>query len=203
MLGVPLMTSPGDYTVEISLTNESGEERTAVVQVTVEPFATPAAITAAIPVVLLDGFQLGSCPIPVALSNTFGNLQTYLSGAPNNISPIYFFGSSEEIVGGLPTVLIGAKEIAQPEVLVGTKVLTATEQQPAGFPEDQGAALTSHTTGFLGTDVVQSLGHIDDDVKAVEDMQRLGAVFAHQLQIGFQRGSERKQGWSTPEPRSR
>jgi len=39
----------------------------------------------------LDGFQLGSCPIPVASSNTFGNLQTYLSGAPNNISPIYFF----------------------------------------------------------------------------------------------------------------
>ena len=80
---------------------------------------------------------------------------------------------------------IVAKEIAQPEVLVGAKVLTATEQQPAGFPEDRGAALTSHAAGFLGTDVVQCLVHIGDDVKAVEDMQRLGAVFMDQLQIGF------------------
>jgi len=80
---------------------------------------------------------------------------------------------------------IVAKEIAQPEVLVGAKVLTATEQQPAGFPEDWGAALTSHAAGFFGTDVVQCLVHIGDDVKAVEDMQRLGAVFTDQLQIGF------------------
>ena len=97
MLGVPLMTSPGNYTVEISLTNESGEERTAIVQVTAEPFANPAATTAAIPVVLLGGFQLGSCPIPVASSNTFGNLQTYLSGAPNNISPIYFLNTAQNV----------------------------------------------------------------------------------------------------------
>ena len=46
-------------------------------------------------------------------------------------------------------------------------------------------ALTSHAAGFLGTDVVQCLIHVGDDVKAVEDMQRLGAVFADQLQIGF------------------
>jgi uncharacterized protein (TIGR03437 family) len=96
MLGIPLMTSPGDYAVEISLTSESGEGRTAVVQVTVEPFATPAATASTVPVVLLDGFQLGSCPIPVASTNTFGNLQTYLSGAPNNISPIYFFENCTE-----------------------------------------------------------------------------------------------------------
>src|SRR5581483_8991709 len=32
---------------------------------------------------------------------------------------------------------IVAEEIAQPEVLGGAKVLTATEQQPAGFPEDR------------------------------------------------------------------
>src|SRR5262249_47599306 len=97
---------------------------------------------------------------------------------------------------------IVAKEIAQPEVLVGAKVLTTAEQQPAGFPEDGGAALTSHAAGFLGTDVVQCLVHIGSDVKAVKDMQRLGAVFADQLQIGFPhvgtsristRSSERKQ----------
>ena len=30
--------------------------------------------------------------------------------------------------------------------------------------------------GFLGTDLVQRLVHVGDDVEAVEDMQRLGAV---------------------------
>ena len=41
---------------------------------------------------------------------------------------------------GVDGLEIVTKEIAQPEVLVGAKVLTATEQQPAGFPEDRGAA---------------------------------------------------------------
>ena len=59
------------------------------------------------------------------------------------------------------------------------------EQQPTGFPEDRGAALAFHPAGFLGTDVVQCLVHIGDDVKAVEDMQGLGAVFADEFQIGF------------------
>src|ERR1017187_5115520 len=47
------------------------------------------------------------------------------------------------------------EEIAQPEVLAGAEVLAATEQQPAGFPEDRSAALTFHAAGFLGTDVVR------------------------------------------------
>ena len=32
---------------------------------------------------------------------------------------------------------------------------------------------------------VERLVHIGDDVEAVEDMQRLGAVFADEFQIGF------------------
>ena len=40
-----------------------------------------------------------------------------------------------------------------------------------------------HAAGFLGTDVVECLVHIGDDVEAVEDMQRLGAVFADELQM--------------------
>jgi hypothetical protein len=40
LLGVPLTTKPGDYSVGISFVNEAGEERTATLQVTVEPFAT-------------------------------------------------------------------------------------------------------------------------------------------------------------------
>jgi len=37
----------------------------------------------------------------------------------------------------------------------------------------------------LVSSAVQCLVHIGDDVKAVEDMQSLGAVFTDQLQIGF------------------
>jgi hypothetical protein len=77
-----------------------------------------------------------------------------------------------------------AEEIAQLEVLVGAEILAAAEQWPTGFPEDRGAALAFHPAGFLGTDVVQCLVHIGDDVKAVEDMQGLGAVFADEFQIG-------------------
>ena len=76
-----------------------------------------------------------------------------------------------------------AEEIAQPEVLVGAEILAAAEQQPTGFPEDWSAALTFHAAGLLGTDVVQCLVHIGDDVEAVEDMQGLGAVFADELKM--------------------
>jgi hypothetical protein len=42
-----------------------------------------------------------------------------------------------------------------------------------------------HEAGFLGTNVVECLVHIGDDVEAIEDMQGLGAVFADERQIGF------------------
>src|SRR5258708_34433508 len=59
-------------------------------------------------------------------------------------------------------------------------------EEPAwGFLENWGAAVALHAVGCLGTDVVECLVHIGDDVEAVEDMQRLGAVFADELQIGF------------------
>lgn len=96
LLGVPFSAEPGQYSVEISLTGESGEERTATIGLTVDPFATPAVTSSTPPVVLLDGFQLGSCPMPVNSSNTFGNLQSLLAGPPNNIAPIYFFENCTE-----------------------------------------------------------------------------------------------------------
>src|SRR5258708_6824228 len=59
-------------------------------------------------------------------------------------------------------------------------------EEPAwGFLENWGAAVALHAVGCLGTDVVECLVHIGDDVEAVEDMQGLGAVFADELQIGF------------------
>jgi len=86
---------------------------------------------------------------------------------------------------GPDSLEVVAQEIAQPEVLVGAETLATSEQQPAGFPEYRSTALTLHAAGLLRTDVVQSLVHVGDDVEAVKDMQRLGAVFADEFQIGF------------------
>src|SRR2546428_13140381 len=70
-----------------------------------------------------------------------------------------------------------AEQIAQAEVLVVAEILAAAEQQPTGLLEDRGAALAFHAAGFLGTDGVQCLVHIGDDVEAVEGMKGLRAVF--------------------------
>src|ERR1700730_14485482 len=78
-----------------------------------------------------------------------------------------------------------AEQIAQAEVLVVAEILAAAKQQPAGLLEDRGAALAFHAASFLGTDVIERLVHIGDDVEAVEDMQRLGAVFADEFHVGF------------------
>src|SRR5690349_20013304 len=80
-------------------------------------------------------------------------------------------------------VQVEAKQIAEPEILYHAEVLAATEQQPAGLPEHNIAALPFQTTCFLGTDVIQGLVHIGDDMKAVEDVQSLGTVFANELQM--------------------
>jgi uncharacterized protein (TIGR03437 family) len=96
LLGVPFSTEPGQYSVEISFTSQSGDQRTATIELTVDPFAIPAVTSSTPPVVLLDGFQLASCPMPVNSSNTFGNLQSLLAGPPNNIAPIYFFENCTE-----------------------------------------------------------------------------------------------------------
>jgi len=78
-----------------------------------------------------------------------------------------------------------AEQIAQAEVQVAAEILVAAKQQPAGLLEDRGAALAFHAAGFLGTDVVERLVHIGDDVVALEDRQPLGAVFADEFRIGF------------------
>ena len=99
LLGVPLTTEPGDYTTSISFTNDTGEERTATLQLTVVPFAAPAAASAIPPVVLLDGFQLaltGSCPMSNDSTGTFDNLESYLQGSPNNVPTVYFFENCTE-----------------------------------------------------------------------------------------------------------
>jgi uncharacterized protein (TIGR03437 family) len=96
LLGIPLTTEPGDYLVEVSLSGEN-EERSATLQVHVEPLSTPTANSSEPPFVLLDGFQLSasSCPMSSNSSGNFGNLQAYLQGSPNNV-PGFFFENCTE-----------------------------------------------------------------------------------------------------------
>jgi uncharacterized protein (TIGR03437 family) len=102
LIGVPLTAAPGDYAVELSFGNDAGEERTATIQLKVEPFAQPSPVSTTPPVVLLDGFQLpglsGPCPMSSDSSGTFGNLRNYLIGAPSlaPIENIYFFENCTE-----------------------------------------------------------------------------------------------------------
>ncbi len=99
LLGVPLTTEPGDYSVDVSFVSEAGEERTGTIRVMVEPFATPAAASSTTPVVLLDGFQASlssSCPMSSDSSGTFGYLKTYLGGSPNFNPNVYFFENCKE-----------------------------------------------------------------------------------------------------------
>src|SRR5579871_4168806 len=51
LLGVPLTVEPGEYSVELRFANDAGEVHAATVQVTVEPFATPATGSSITPVV--------------------------------------------------------------------------------------------------------------------------------------------------------
>jgi hypothetical protein len=80
LLGIPLTTEPGDYTISVSFINGAGEERFTTLQVTVEPFATPAVGSTVPPVVLLDGWQMSltsSCPMSNDSTVTFGKLASY------------------------------------------------------------------------------------------------------------------------------
>ena len=100
LLGVPFTTEPGEYAISLSFTDDAGEQRTAEIELTVEPFARPAASSSTPPVVLLDGWQppsiTSSCPMSSDSSGTFGNLQSYLLGAPNLVPVVYFFENCTE-----------------------------------------------------------------------------------------------------------
>ena len=99
LLGIPLTTEPGDYAISVSFVNAAGEERSATLQVTVEPLAAPAAGSAAPPVVLLDGWRAPgatACPMASDSSGTFGNLANYLSSPPNSVPAVYFFENCTE-----------------------------------------------------------------------------------------------------------
>ncbi len=101
LVGVPLTTPPGEYSVRISAINNSGEERAAEISLTVAPLPNVPVNATTPPVVLLDGWQFSvfppsSCPMSSDSSGTFGNLANYLTGSPNSVPVVYFFENCTE-----------------------------------------------------------------------------------------------------------
>ena len=93
LLAASLTVQPGEYPVTISAVNETGEEQTTVLNVTVEALQPVASTATRPPVVLLNGWQ-SSCLLSKTAEGTFGTLESslYLDGAP----VVYFFDNCVE-----------------------------------------------------------------------------------------------------------
>jgi uncharacterized protein (TIGR03437 family) len=100
LIGVPLTTPPGEYSVAISAIAASGEERIATVSITVNALPTVPLNSTTPPVVLVDGWQPPSltslCPMSNSSAGTFDNLEAYLYGSPNFAPVVYFFENCTE-----------------------------------------------------------------------------------------------------------
>ncbi len=89
--------TPGEYTVTLSATGETGEQRQTTLDVVVQPRASVPAGTTRPPVVLLNGWQTGftnSCPVATTSATTFGNLAQYL--VADGVPTVYLFDNCLE-----------------------------------------------------------------------------------------------------------
>jgi uncharacterized protein (TIGR03437 family) len=88
---------PGEYSVTLSATSATGEERQTNVDVVVKPRVTVPNGSTRPPVVLLNGWQTGvtnSCPIANNSIGTFGNLAQYL--VSDGVPVVYLFDNCLE-----------------------------------------------------------------------------------------------------------
>lgn len=98
VLAASLTMKPGEYAVTVAAVDQSGEQRTAVADITVEALPTVPAGGTTPPVVLLNGWQGPTCPISTpqfpgddGSAETFGHLETQL------VTPqVYFFDNCVE-----------------------------------------------------------------------------------------------------------
>jgi pimeloyl-ACP methyl ester carboxylesterase len=109
LLAASLTMTPGDYTVSISAVSETGEGRSASINVTLDPLQTVPTNATSPPVVLLNGWQfgvnfnslnVGSCPPSSGSSDTFGSLAQLLQLSPDNAPAVYFFDNCVEYQNG-------------------------------------------------------------------------------------------------------
>ena len=89
--------TPGEYTVTLSATAATGEQRQTTLDVVVQPRASVPAGTTRVPVVLLNGWQTGftnSCPVATTSATTFGNLAQYL--VSDGVPAVFLFDNCLE-----------------------------------------------------------------------------------------------------------
>lgn len=102
LLGASLTLPPGEYAVRVSAVSESGEEREATVNVILSPVATVPSTATKPPVVLLNGWQLGTlsnCPVSASSADTFGRLAQLLTSS-GGVPVVYFFDNCVEDPNG-------------------------------------------------------------------------------------------------------
>jgi uncharacterized protein (TIGR03437 family) len=92
LLAASPRAKPGQYTVTLSATSETGEERQTTLAVVVQAQVTVPPGSTRPPVVLLNGWMTGftsSCPIATTSATTFGNLAQYL--VQDGVPVVYLF----------------------------------------------------------------------------------------------------------------
>ena len=76
-----------------------------------------------------------------------------------------------------------AQQIAEPGALRVDKVGFALEHAPSGFFEHRLETVLGQPPRLGSADIVEGVVHLGDDVKAVENTDRIGAAFADDPQV--------------------
>jgi uncharacterized protein (TIGR03437 family) len=100
LLAASSKAKPGEYTVALSATSETGEQRQTTFDVVLKPRVSIPNGTTRPPVVLLNGWQTGftnSCPVATTSTTAFGNLAQYL--VADGVPVVYLFDNCLEDAG--------------------------------------------------------------------------------------------------------
>ena len=89
LLAVSLAMEPGEYTLTLSATAETGERREATLLVAVDALVSVPSNATQPPVILLNGWQGKTCS-PSPASETFDNLSNYLT-QNDSVPVVYWF----------------------------------------------------------------------------------------------------------------
>jgi hypothetical protein len=126
LLAASLTMKPGEYGVTVSAVNVSGEERAAVVDVTLDPMQMVPNGSTVPPVVLLNGWQflfnpdsgsVGTCPISSGSSDTFGSLETKLTASQS--TAVFNLSNGQYVDGaGVPVVYFFDNCVEDPDDLI-------------------------------------------------------------------------------------
>jgi hypothetical protein len=84
---------------------------------------------------------------------------------------------------GADGLQVEAEQIPQAEPLVPGEVRFSFEKTPAGFLQEGFMPSSSHLPGFGGAHFIQGFVQFGDDVKPVQDVQRLGALLTNHVEV--------------------